>query len=376
MKNINVSEEHLCVRTGMTSSREIRRETSGFTLIEMIGILAVIAILAVALIPIFIKQMDQIAADKETKQLKAFADGLRQQIVKTRFIPDETSWDSMIASNVGLSISQVRTNGRRVARAFLMDPNFVLQRSGESPSKPPYTQNVGGSIIYPTSPRLMILSSMAQSLPVSNGVNTAFSTIWNTDEGKVPADSAWNSFQKGEDLKIQRIHLADLFVELDLNDRDGSGRGSYSIDGISSSTLQFTRYFLDSSLLHLKDCFGATNYSEILHRSKSFTIISCSWQQGADSVTRAIDRPGPLDLQLAANAFLLATNNPWRDGWPARNVKPPYVTPSIVYDRMTNYMALYISWRASSPNAPSGDQALTAAQADLKNSTLWLIDPN
>ena len=134
MKNINVSDQHLRVRSGVTSSRETRQGTSGFTLIEMIGILAVIAILAVALIPIFIKQMDQIAADKETKQLKAFADGLRQQIAKTRFIPDETSWDSMIASNMGLSISQVRTNGRRVARAFLMDPNFVLQRSGESPA--------------------------------------------------------------------------------------------------------------------------------------------------------------------------------------------------------------------------------------------------
>ncbi len=375
MKNINVSEELVRVRTGVTSSRETRQGTSGFTLIEMIGILAVIAILAVALIPIFIKQMDQIAADKETKQLKAFADGLRQQIVKTRFIPDETSWDSMIASNVGLSISQVRTNGRRVARAFLMDPNFVLQRSGESPSKPPYTQNVGGSIIYPTSPRLMILSSMAQSLPVSNGVNTAFSTIWNTDEGKVPADSAWNSFQKGEDLKIQRIHLADLFVELDLNDRDGSG-GSYLIDGNSSTTLQFTRYFLDSSLLHLKDCNGVTNYSEILHRSKSFTFISCSWQQGADSVTRALDRPGPLDLDLAANAFLAATNNPWRDGWPDRNVAPPYVTTTIVYDRMLNYMARYINWRSNSPTALSGDAAVTAAQTDLKNSSLWLIDPN
>jgi len=241
MKNINVSDQHLRVRTGVTSSRETRQGTSGFTLIEMIGILAVIAILAVALIPIFIKQMDQIAADKETRQLKAFADGLRQQIVKTKFIPDETSWDTMIASNVGLSIAQVRTNGRRVGRAFLIDPNFVLKRSGESPSKPPYSQNAGGSIIYPTSPRLMILSSLAQPLPVSNGVNTAFDAIWNSDEGKVPADSAWNSFQKGEDLKIQRIHLADLFVELDLNDRDGSGLGSYSIDGNSSSTLQFTR---------------------------------------------------------------------------------------------------------------------------------------
>src|SRR5262249_9582214 len=151
-------------------------------------------------------------------------------------IPDQTSWDSMIASNVGMSTAQVRTNGRRVARAFLIDPNFVLQRSGESPSKPPYTQNGGGSIIYPTSPRLMILSSMAQSLPVTNGLNSAFDTIWNTEGGQVPADSAWNGYTKGDDLKIQRIHLGDAFVQLVLNS-DFIATGQYAVDGNSSTTL-------------------------------------------------------------------------------------------------------------------------------------------
>src|SRR5262245_60495718 len=75
------------------------RPTLAFTLIEMVGILAVIAILAVVLIPVFIKQLDQLAADKEVRQLKAFADGLKQQIIKTRYIPDQTAWDSMISSN-------------------------------------------------------------------------------------------------------------------------------------------------------------------------------------------------------------------------------------------------------------------------------------
>jgi len=346
----------------------------------MVGILAVIAILAVVLIPILIKQMDQIAADRETRQLKAFADGFRQQVVKTRYIPNETSWDSMIASNVGLSIAQVRTNGRRVARAFLMDPDFVLQRSGEvNPSRPPYTQNASGSIIYPTSPRLMIISSMAQSLPVSSGVNNAFNTIWNTEEGKVPADSAWNGFPKGDDLRIQRIHLGDLFVQLVLNS-DFTAAGQYAVDGNSSATLPITGYFLDSTMLELYDC-GGTNgvptYSEILHRSKSFSFISCSWQQGDDSVTRALDRPGPLDLQLAVNKFLSLTNhNPWRDGWPVRNTTPPFVNPTFVRDAMTNYMTRYINWRNTSPNAASGDQAVKDAQTDLANSTAWLIDPD
>lgn len=361
------------------------RSKAAFTLIEMIGILAVIAILAVVLLPVLIRHMDQLAADKEVKQLRTFADGLRQQIVKSRSIPDQSTWYSMIASNLGLSTNQVVRNDRRVVRAYLIDPSFQLQRSGESASGPPYIQNAGGSIINPNAtpyrPRLMILSSIAQTLPVASGVSSAFNTIWATEDGKVPADSAWNSFTKGDDLKIQRIHLADLFVELVLNSPDGNS-GQYGIDGNSSTLLPINRYFLDSSLLELYDGCIATNagilrYSEILHRSKSFSFISCSWQQGDDSVTRQLERPGPLDLQLAMNAFLSLTNhNPWRDGWPVRNTKPPYVTPLDIHNTMTNYVIRYIDWRATDPGAPSGNQPLQAAQTDLQNATAWLIDPN
>jgi len=288
----------------------------------------------------------------------------------------------MIASNLGLSTPQVRTNDRRLARAFLIDPTFRLQRSGESQSAPPYTQNAGGSIINPNTPptynpRFMILSSISQPLPVASGVNNDFNTIWDTEEGRVPPYSAWNNYQNGEDLKIQRIHLGDLFLQLALNNPNGSGGGQYAIDGNSGSTIPITCFFLDSSMLELYDCTNtAPRYSEILHRSKSFSFISCSWQQGDDSVKRALERPGPLDLQLAANAFLtLTNNNPWRDGWPSQN-STNKVLPINIYEAMTNYMSRYIGWRTANPNAASGDQALRDAQTALRLSTLWLIDPN
>src|SRR4051812_31998030 len=98
-------------------------ERIGFTLIEMIGVMAIMAIIALALAPVFIKQLDQLAGDKEFKQLKALGEGFRQGVMRTKTIPDQTGWDTMAATNIGLEISQVRLNDRRVPRIFLIDPD-------------------------------------------------------------------------------------------------------------------------------------------------------------------------------------------------------------------------------------------------------------
>src|SRR3989442_1572019 len=63
-----------------------------FTLIEMIGVLAVVAILALALATVTIKYLDRIAAEKETAQLKSLAEGFRQGVIKTKTIPNQVGW--------------------------------------------------------------------------------------------------------------------------------------------------------------------------------------------------------------------------------------------------------------------------------------------
>src|SRR5437867_1058302 len=119
----------------------------GFNLIEMIGVLAVMAILALALAPILIKQLDQIAGDKEASQLKAFADAFRQGVLQTKSIPNATGWYTNIATVLGFQTNQVLINDRHVARVFLIDPAL---RVGSSSGTLPYTQTPNGSRVIDT----------------------------------------------------------------------------------------------------------------------------------------------------------------------------------------------------------------------------------
>ena len=124
---------------------QVRRKAArhGWTLIESIAVLAIIALLAAVLVPPIIRRIDRAAWTQETASLDSIADALAKSIVRTKSIPTYTNWASAVASYMSLPVSAITTNPRRNARAFLIDPNANI--NGVDVSTVPYTQNSSGS---------------------------------------------------------------------------------------------------------------------------------------------------------------------------------------------------------------------------------------
>src|SRR5438093_9519170 len=97
-----------------------------FSLIELIGVLAVMAILAAVLVPSLIRQMDRIAGEQESAALKSFGDALQQSILRKRYIPGASDWATNIAAELGGDVANVSTNARRQPRFFLIDPALII----------------------------------------------------------------------------------------------------------------------------------------------------------------------------------------------------------------------------------------------------------
>src|SRR5580765_7202402 len=160
------------------------RLRAGWTLIESIAVMAVIAILAAMTVPTIIKRVDRAAWTKETADLNAIGDAFTQSIFRTKSIPTFTNWASAVSSQMSLPVSAVLTNGRRYARAFLIDPNVDIE--GVDLTTVPYTQTINGTY-KPNNARVMIVSSL--SGPLENGIRSApqdvptFQALWDTPEG-------------------------------------------------------------------------------------------------------------------------------------------------------------------------------------------------
>ncbi len=280
----------------------------GFTAIEVIGVVTVIALLAAAIIPQVIRRIDQAALTKETADLNTIADSYTQSALRTKTLPGLTTWASSVASQMNLPASAIATNARGHARAFLIDPNLSISNASL-----PYTQTTNGTA-KPSSARVILVSSLARALPVILTNSTEFNAIWDTPEGAKPATSTWTTWPgKADDLRIKKLNLEPLFYQLILVNHDPVRIGKYDIDGsaaqsVTTNGLGWNSYYLDGSVVGLRDENANLQTRYLLKRSISFIFDSGAWS-GQPSGGLDIN---PLAPQFAsqASSFYHSTNNP------------------------------------------------------------------
>ncbi|MCD6340104.1 MAG: prepilin-type N-terminal cleavage/methylation domain-containing protein [Verrucomicrobia bacterium] len=347
-------------RDGALAERACR----GWTLIEIIAVLAVLAILAAALAPVLIAQLKQAAREQEQSNLEAIARAFEMYVKRTRDIPDQTGWAAAAASSIGWRPEDVSANARGLARVFWIDPQ--LRVGPEADDVLPYNQDENGSL-EPQKPRLLIISSLVRPLPetVVSGVapsEEAFEEVWNLAPRSVP--SSWDWTGQGEDLLVQRIHLAPLFHAVSLN---GIGSPRYAVDNSPTNTLSdlpFTAWFLENSVLILCDAEGQCVLKEVVKKDTAYGFDGSGWGVGISAFFGGQPWPTGAELQSIANLFLAAALNPHADNGE---------TPSSLYQKMAAFVAAYTAWAEAGFHSDFG-KAVRDARRALEEALWDLID--
>ena len=363
------------------------RNAIAFSLIEFIGVLAILAIVAAAIASATIRRLDIAVANLESTNLVSFSTALQNSALRNRYIPGPTgasNWVQMIATELGISPYMVTTNNRNFRRVLLVDPNNSLSL--------PYTQSLTGTAsILPPNARAIILSTLGPAFPTTlvDGTTNDFNAIWTTPDGARPTVSSsnplnsWNG--KGGDLVVQRIDFGSLFVHLVLWNYPPPNppQGRFLIDPLpgqvatNSANLvpqnSVNTYYFRTTLLSLWDSQvnPARQVDQILNRDTAFFYIQSVWRgtldfgvglgQGSTNIVES-SKVGAAFGATAA-AFLSSAYS-----------TDTATTPPMVLTAMSNLMALYIPYASS--NFPPGNAAtaVRSAQTNLVTQMQALFD--
>jgi type II secretory pathway pseudopilin PulG len=323
-------------RTAALQDASRIRGSWGYTLIEVVGVMAVIAILVAIMAPSMIQRIDRAAQERDAADLKTISDALVQGILRNQTVPSETTWVQVVANELAQAPNHISANARGRQRVYLIDPSLRL---GAPNGTLPYTQTTNGSI-RPASPRLMILSSLSATVPVASGMPTQaqFNNIWNAAEGTVP--EGWTSWGgRADDLNVERVNLDPLFHRLILNNVDQNGTPSVSLDGsgliaVSTNNPSLNAYYLDGTVVGLHSTNGVVEVREILQRGISYVFELNSWRGGIYD-GRERRRTDGMEFGDLIDHFLSLRRNPRaKEG----------ATQHAVVDEMYTYMFVYSLW--------------------------------
>ena len=222
-------ERRLTLHARRNTSREQRvpsderRPQGGFTLLEVVGVLAIMATLIALIVPNVLDKIDDATRDAEGQNLKAIAQAIELYLRETHALPLDLPTLSPNYLPMG-DVSLTRNRGN-FPRYYIPHPTMTT-----------FTNAAGLAVNEVPDARFLLISNVrADAAPtITNAAQ--FDAWWNTDETLTP------------DLFIERGSVGHLFRLVNLQ-ADTTG-GSYSIDGtVTNSGCDITLSHLRSHLI-------------------------------------------------------------------------------------------------------------------------------
>ena len=226
---------------------------AGFTLLALVGILAMMTIAASVLLPNMVALQNQQVTNAELENLKGIAQGSKL------YLRRNLAWPPNLAAHspdyVPLDSAQLLQNPRGYPRYYQVHPDTIgfSNQSGMAASELPNA-------------RFLLISDLTQDATPTITNATQFDTWWTT--ATTP------------DLNIYKANAANLFHEVSLISA-GDG-GSYQIDGATTNSgggtlADYSRYHLRGTVIALDEspAFATPEVQFTITQNVSYVYVPC-----------------------------------------------------------------------------------------------------
>jgi type II secretory pathway pseudopilin PulG len=326
-------------------------------LLEVIGVLAVLAILATVIFSATTKSVNSVMSKQERATLQAFANALQNSVLRTRYIPGSNDWYQAVANEMGLSPNAVLYNARNptMPRLFLSDPTMVL---GSNVPALPYTNSAFGCAQL-TNARVILISTLGTPLTAAQTNSSNFNALWAT-----PDDAL------GEDINVQRLNLGPLFSRLQLNNCfSGTNQGLYTVDSSPLAAVGnqgLDAYFIKGSVVQLYETPSlALDVKFVVSGDVGYFYADNVWRDVPYMPINLMTNAAAANLaqMLSASASIFAAS--------PLNINATY-TPQGVVGALSNFLFSYSVYAANTNDLNYANAA--AAQVTLQSAMIGLTN--
>jgi len=161
----------------------------GFSLIAVIGVLAVIAVGLSLVTPALVQIFDRRHQETERLQLERIADGIQTYLEQNKAFPPSLA--SLISDYVPFSAAQLTTNAHGFPRYYAAHPTMIG-----------FNNSTGLSAAELVDARFLLLSNLTQDIAPTITTPAEFETWWTTNESLFP------------NLHLYRSNVGHLFYSL------------------------------------------------------------------------------------------------------------------------------------------------------------------
>ena len=247
-----------------SQNRPSKIPRAGFTLLELIGVMAVIAILAAAVLPGAIDLIRTQRAVKEGEVLPKIAEALKRGMLREQVFPiyendadeltagNDAYWWNLAARHGGGSANElryplgIRPRSEVTRKLYFAEANWGDDSydgfigngtpfnyiTDVGPAKS--SENAVDGWVYPNDPtelRLLLISTTNPDLPLPDTLNEQrfnnFWEDWTVDSDGDPASGTWSSYGlssiewdgRAAELNVQRIDLRDWLCTVVIENR-------------------------------------------------------------------------------------------------------------------------------------------------------------